>query len=288
MSFIETPLPEPVDWIRHFERVGLPALAHTVESLAELRGNVDNVSPRNISDVVVEDPLMSLKVLIWANKHLARNIEMKGSNLGREIQTVETAIVSIGITSFFLQFIHIDTVEARLAKLPEAQFGLSKVLQRSLMAADFARDWAAHRNDMDIQVIAEGAMLHDVAEMLVWVCAPTLAMEMQMIHKACPRARTADIQKSILGITLNDLEAAIMRQWHLSSLLKKLTDNAHAETPQVLNAVLAARLARHLANSTDDPALPDDFAAIAKLLRTSPEWVRERVLSTVEEEALPM
>ncbi|MEQ1516283.1 MAG: HDOD domain-containing protein [Usitatibacteraceae bacterium] len=278
MIFIEAALPDTPAWIRHFEQSGVPVLARTSEALAELKEDIDDISPRDVSDVIIEDPLMSLKVLIWANKHLTRNIAITGSSLANEIETVETALVSVGIGPFFRQFEHLDTVEERLADIPEAQLGLLRVLQRSLNAANFARDWAGYRNDLDIEVIVEAAMLHDVAEVLVWIFAPKLSLDMQSIHHSLPRVRTGAIQKSVLGITLNQLEVAIMHDWRLSTLLRQLTDDAHVDSPQVRNAVLAANLARHLANGVDDPALADDFAEIARLLRTSPEWVRERVL----------
>lgn len=287
MSFIEVALPDTQAWICHFEQSGLPVLARTSEALARLREDIDEIAPRDVSEIVVDDPLMSLKVLIWANKHLARHMQSTGSGLANEIETVEAAIVSVGIGPFFRQFERLDTVEARLVDLPEARLGLLQVLRRCLAAAGFARDWASYRNDLDIQVIVEAAMMHDVAELLLWIFAPTLSLEMQSIHRTFPRARSEDIQRSTLGITFNQLEVAIMQQWHLSSLLRQLTDDAHANTPQVKNAVLAANLARHLANSADDPALQDDFAEIATLLRTSPEWVRNRVLPAPPAEPHP-
>jgi HD-like signal output (HDOD) protein len=289
MSFIDAALPHTQDWIRHFERAGIPVLARTRDALAALNEKIDNIAPRDISAVVIDDPLMSLKVLVWAGKQLARNVRISRSTLGNEIETVETAIVSTGIAPFFRQFAKLDTVEARLADSPGAQLGLDRVLSRSLNAADFARDWASYRNDFDIQIISEAAMLHDVAEMLVWVFAPTLSLKMQALQVSSPRTRSHEIQESCLGVTLNHLEVAIMKEWRLSSLLRRLIDDSQAsdsqrDAAQVKNAVLAANLARHLANSRDDPALPDDFVAIAELLRTTPEWVRTRVMSADENE----
>jgi hypothetical protein len=42
--------------------------------------------------------------------------------------------------------------------------------------------------------------------------------------------------------------------------------------------VLAADVARHLSNGSDDPALPDDFVGIGKLLNITPDLARRRVL----------
>lgn len=75
MPFIETALPDAEAWIRHFERAGLPVLARTSDALGELRNDIDNVAPRTISRCVITDPLMSLKVLIWAGKRLAQSMQ---------------------------------------------------------------------------------------------------------------------------------------------------------------------------------------------------------------------
>jgi len=284
MNFIDTAQPDADAWIHQFERDALPVLTRTTETLAVLSGNVDDLAPRDIAEAVLEDPLMSLKTLIWAGKHLARNVLATRSNLGNEIETVNAAIVSVGTSPFFRQFNSLDTVERRLATQPEALCGLMRVVKRSMTAADFARDWAGYRNDLDIQVIAEAAMLHEVAEMLVWIFAPGLSLQVQQMHLENLHMRTRDIQKCILGITFHQLQIAIMTRWRLPTLLKRLMDDAHADSAQVKNVLLAINLARHLANGSDDPALPDDIADVARLLRTSPEWVKERITSQCDVE----
>ena len=50
-------------------------------------------------------------------------------------------------------------------------------------------------------------------------------------------------------------------------LYELLMDDANAELPRVRNVTLAVNLARHSAKDWDNPALPDDFAAIEQLLR---------------------
>jgi HD-like signal output (HDOD) protein len=286
MTFIETPLPNAKAWVERFGQTELPVLARTANAIGKLRERIDDLAPRDISDVVIEDPLMTLRVLKWASGHLEKHMRFSRSNLGNDIETVEEAIVSTGIEPFFRQFVALETVEVRLAALPQARLGLLKVLSRSLVAAQFAREWAGYRNDGDIQVISEAAMLHDVAEILVWLYAPTLALRLQFMHQTYPNMRTRDFQKSILGVSLNELEVLIMNQWRLSNLLRKLVDDAHADTAQVRNVVLAANLARHMATSKDDAAIPDDLAGIADLLNTSAGWVRERIFPAPPEQTV--
>jgi HD-like signal output (HDOD) protein len=153
-----------------------------------------------------------------------------------------------------------------------------KVMARGVAAAEYASDWAAYRKDLDIQIIFEAALLHDLAETLTWTFAPALALRIKTMRESFPTMRSCDIQRSILGVTFNELEVALFRRWKLPSLLQRLTDDAHADSPQVRNVVLAADVARHLSNGSDDPALPDDFVGIGKLLNITPDLARRRVL----------
>ncbi|HEX5127048.1 MAG TPA: histidine kinase, partial [Rhodocyclaceae bacterium] len=50
-----------------------------------------------------------------------------------------------------------------------------------------------------------------------------------------------------------------------------------AQHPRVRNVVLASDLARHAANGWQDPALPDDYKAIADLLHLSVENTLQRL-----------
>lgn len=284
MKFIDTPLPNAKSWIHQFGQTELPVLARTAKAIVVLRERIDELAPRDIAAVVIEDPLMTLRVLKWAGEHLEKNMRHSRSNLGNDIETVEEAIVSTGIAPFFRQFEELETVEVRLASMPQARLGLLKVLSRSLVAAQFAREWAGYRNDVDIQVITEAAMLHEVAEILVWLYAPSLAQRLQFMQHTYPHMRTRDFQKSILGTTFNELEVLIMNEWRLSNLLRKLVDDSHADTAQARNVLLAVNLARHLANGKNDAAIPDDLAGVADLLHTSVEWVTERVFPPPPEE----
>ncbi|HEX7647632.1 MAG TPA: histidine kinase, partial [Noviherbaspirillum sp.] len=110
--------------------------------------------------------------------------------------------------------------------------------------------------------------------------APQKAMEIQVLKKANPTARSAQIQEHVLGFHLLDLQLALCQHWHLPELLTQLMDDAHAENSRVKNVKLAVDLARHSANGWDDPALPDDYAAIEKLLNISHEelmsWIKPK------------
>jgi len=129
--------------------------------------------------------------------------------------------------------------------------------------------FAVHRCDPDATIIHQAAFLHDFAEMLVLIHAPTLMLKIHDALAADATLRSNAIQREVLGVEINDMRQALMKLWHLPELLVSISDERHAERANVQCVVLAVRLARHTANDWDNAALPDDYADIAKLLNAS-------------------
>jgi HD-like signal output (HDOD) protein len=121
------------------------------------------------------------------------------------------------------------------------------------------------------------ALLHDLGEMLVWCSAPKMAGEIRARMAATPGLRSSVAQKAVLNVTGQEIQTALMKRLHLPDLLVAMNDPDEARNPQVRTVSLAIRLARHSADSWSDAALPDDYTAIAELLRVSPQRVIEMV-----------
>lgn len=131
-------------------------------------------------------------------------------------------------------------------------------------------------------MIQVAALLHDFAELLLWLEAPDLALEVARRQAADPSLRSASAQRAVLNVELVDLQHQLMRAWRLPSLLVEITDDrARRQTPQLANVRLAIRVARHSATGWDNPALPDDFADIGALLQLSRPHV-ERLLHDID------
>jgi HD-like signal output (HDOD) protein len=148
--------------------------------------------------------------------------------------------------------------------------GLHEVIHRAHRAARFALAFAIHRGDHDAPVIHEAALLHDFAEMLLWLHAPHLALDIAYRQKADPTLRSAAAQRALLGVPLSDIQHALMLAWRLPELLVQITDDSKAGASQVRNVMLAMRLARHTARGWDNAAIPDDLHDIAQLLNLGP------------------
>jgi HD-like signal output (HDOD) protein len=181
----------------------------------------------------------------------------------------------LGIPPFFNRFQALVTVEDFLEQDPGAFDGLTAVLARSRRAADFALAFAVHRMDHDAPLIYSATLLHEVAEVLLWLKAPRLAQEIVRRQGGDRQLRSVDAQKSVLNITLTQLQQALMLQWHLPLALTSLIDpGATTSSVQARNVELATRVARHSSISWDNPAIPDDLHDIADFLQIGIEPAR--------------
>jgi HD-like signal output (HDOD) protein len=277
-DFITRAPPDLARWVALFDPRQLPVLASTAEALDELRQNEDAVDARLLAESIASDPLMTLKLL----SHVAALRQGRHGRDNGEAETVTEALVMLGIPPFFRAFDALTTVPEHLSAHPQALAGFALVLQRSRRAARFAIGFAVHRMDHDAAVIHEAALLHDFAELLLWLRAPTLAQQITERQQADPALRSCAVQREVLHIELDDLEHALMTSWRLPGLLVQITDE-HAQhvTPQMRNVQLAIRVARHSAQGWANAALPDDIVDIAALLNLSPDSA-ERLLHEID------
>ncbi|MDP3223118.1 MAG: HDOD domain-containing protein, partial [Rubrivivax sp.] len=195
LPFITRAPRDVAGWVSQFELSRLPVLSHTADVLEELRATEDAVDAHSLAEDIVSDPLMTLKLLAHV-AHLRRGRE------GSEVETVTEALVMLGIPPFFNAFGPQQSAQALLADEPDALAGFERVLARSHRAARFAIGFAVHRMDHDAPVIHEAALLHDFAELLLWLHAPALALDIQHRQAADSTLRSVVAQKAVLNIDL--------------------------------------------------------------------------------------
>jgi HD-like signal output (HDOD) protein len=277
VPFVTQPPGSLSAWTALFDPPALPVLAESADALEALRANEDDVDAHLLAETFCADPLMTLKLLA----HVSRLRRSRDADSRGDTETLTAALLMLGIGPFFRAFTAQAAVEDVLAAEPEALAGFKAVLKRSHRAANFAAAFAVHRMDHDVAVIHEAALLHDFAELLLWVRAPALAGAIAQRQRADPSLRSATVQRELLNIELADLQHALMQAWGLPALLVRISDDRHADADQVRNVLLALRVARHSAHGWDNPALPDDVRDVADLLKLGHEPA-ERLLREID------
>ncbi len=251
-------------WIAYFRHVDVPVLRHTLQEMERLRENAETVNGRVLAAVILRDPMMTLRVLAYIEEH-------RRQRQNADITTIERALMMIGVDPFFRDFRDLPVVENQLRATPRALLGLLQVIGRARKAAHWAREWAILRHDLDVDEITVAALLHDLAEILMWCFAPNLALQVQDAQTRDRNLRSAVAQEDTYNIRLQDLQLALAREFHLPELLTTLMNRSNAGNPRVKTVVLAVDMARHSAHGWDDAALPDDFHAVEELLHLSHE-----------------
>lgn len=268
------------EWVRSLGGYNLPVLGRSVHMLAEMRPREDSVTARDIAEAVLRDPFLTLKVLRFSQARLA-------GRQPREVTTVEHALMMHGVASFFRQFGDLVSLEETLSAQPAALDGALNVASRAHHAAVNARTFSALRHDVEGEEVLISALLHDLAEMLLWCAAPALPLQIQHMVLSTPGLRSASAQKAVLGFALADLQVALAREWRLPKLLQDLMDDRQAGKARVRTVHLSVGLARHAAHGWHDPALPDDYAGLQKLVSLPPDqvrrWVRQSALQAARQ-----
>lgn len=267
---IDHPLADLDAWVEHYSQADLPILLRTTVELDKLQVDVDKVNGRNLAQVILSDPLMTLRVLSYLEKRRHKSQQT-------DIVTIDRALVMMGIGPFFRDFAQLPTLEESLKAHPQALLGALKVITRARKATHWARDWAIYRHDLDIEEITVATLLHDSTELLMWCFAPSLMQQVAALQKAQPGLRSALAQQEVFGFALEELQKALIQAWHLPQLLTQLLDPASSNNPRLQNITLAVDLARHSAKGWKDPALPDDLKALSELLHVNQETVLRRL-----------
>jgi len=247
------------DWLAFLSGNEMPILRQTARKLEQCRQNIDTVGGRDITGIVLQDPLMAVRVLAYIQP-------FTGKHLRSDITTIANAVMMLGIEPFFRKFEAPNTIESMLKDEPQALLGLLQVIRRAQRASRYAHDWAFERHDINNEEVTLAALLHDLAEILLWCFAPGMASAIRDKLQRDKTLRSHVAQAEILGFPLVELQKALCSAWHLPELLNTLMDDSNAHLPRVQNVTLAVNLARHTADDWSNAALPDDFSAIERLL----------------------
>ncbi|WP_041673398.1 HDOD domain-containing protein [Sulfuricella denitrificans] len=246
------------EWVEELKSWEMPVLQRSVREISKLAGRAEKVTAGEIAEVVLRDPLMTLKVLRLVNG-------MSRSRLSNEITTVEHAVMMLGVGPFFNRLSNLKAVEEDLKTLDGALPGLMQAMSRAHHAAWQARDWANFRADMKSEEVYIGALLYDMGEILLWAYAPEQALQIRRLVRR-NKIGLAQAQKEILGFDSRELQFALAEVWRLPELMQLFMHSENSVQPRVLGVTLAASVARLAETGWHGPALLADYEVIAGML----------------------
>jgi HD-like signal output (HDOD) protein len=250
--------------VRAWSELDVPVLASTVAAVRRLKLDEERVGGREIARVVLRDPLMTLRVLRYADAR-------RSARQPTDITTVAHAVMMHGVTNFFRAFSAAPSLESLLGAHPSALAGALAVVSRAHHAATYAQAIAAQRHDLESEEVAIAALLHDLAELMLCCHRPEASAQIAYLVGHARGLRSAAAQRAVLGFTHSELQSSLAEAWHLPALLRRLMDDDHADHPRVMNVLAAVGLARHSSRGWLDAGLPDDLRRVETLTGATPD-----------------
>ena len=254
-------------WIETLERDGTFVLKRTLRDLSRIDRDADQPDVAGVVSILEQDPLMTIILLRDLQRH------RRHSQLDDVVQ-VDQALMMIGMQTFFTRVMDgLQTAEDQLKHNLPALAGMLHTVKRATRAASYARDWAIRQKDLSFELIRITALLHNFAEILLWLHAPEQMGEVHRLQVHDRARRTRDVQTEVLGFKVSDLQLELARRWNLPELLVHFMERNYTQQRRIQTVVLAVNLARHSENGWNDAALPDDYREIGELLHMKPDDV---------------
>lgn len=247
-------------WVSILTDADLPVLKQTARDLAALREDDKRLNANSVAEIIARDPIMTVKLLRYLQQH-------KYKVQTAEVIQVEQALLMLGLEPFFNNVAAEPLAEVMLNTRIVALTAMLHVVHRSHRASEYAKDWAVRLHDLHYEEVRVAALLHEIAEILMWCFAPGQMQEIHELQLKDRALRSHAAQKQVLGFGLVELQSELAVNWGLPQLLLNLMNDSSSNQVRVRNVALAVNLARHSANGWDDAALPDDYKEIGELLR---------------------
>lgn len=251
----------PKQWLELLGPTDLPVFRQTEQRLALLARRGDGIKTGDIATVILNDPLMTLRIIYDANNRKSRHFDT-------EITTVDHALMMLGVNVFFEKYQGLKTVEDALSSQPRALQGAYVQLQRSLHIAWQARDFAALHIDIRAEEVQVAALLGEISELLLWVLTPETALKLQR-----QRREQAAAEQETLGGSFEQLQQAVLPAWHVPGVTREMLAATTPAKPRhtMLRAALA--IGRSAERGWWSELLPAEYEALGELLSMPAEKV---------------
>lgn len=220
------------EWTRRLSEEDMPVFAHTARRMAGISSDAES-SVSDLAQIILQDSTMTARVLRMANSAYY-------NPSGRSISTVSRAIVMLGFSVVRTISLSIAMVDTLLSGIRHER--MVQEMARSFHAATQAWEFAGARNDQSPEEVFIAALLYRFGHMTFW-CFPyghENEMDALLIRGDSDEE---SVERQVLGFALQELSAALNKEWRLSNLLDNLYSDEHRNDPRVRNIELGFQIA---------------------------------------------
>lgn len=246
-------------WAAFLTHQTMPCMPRSKRFLRALeRAEGEDLCAADLSRIALGDSFLCLRLLREAER-------LRTHRLGHDTTTTLAAVMQLGLRNF-------RNLLLGSPETDDARPGLLACSARAVLASQIAQMWGRARSDISPEEVAMAALLAEIGELLLWHFAPELPQAALDALTDGRASRSAMAQELICGFRFRELSLKCATVWALPPLLIQLIRGADNMRANLCKLYLDT--ARHLVNSADDPALPDDLAQAKRLIpHVSLEWL---------------
>ncbi len=223
-------------WASRLGELNLPAMALTMQRVPQLLDS-PNTTNADYQRIISRDPGFTLAIFKSFSQHKFAPKEPP-SNLAHAI-----AMLGLGPLEDSSKTLSIlkETVNGR------ARHELYDCYSRAAHAAWYAYSLARYCNDNNPEEMAIAALLHELAEMMLWAHAKDKMQSITLLQERGKLREQAALDT--LGFTLDELTAALAKQWRLPTLARETLELSGAFQTRSLGVMICTNLAQESAKS---------------------------------------
>jgi HD-like signal output (HDOD) protein len=248
-------------WAAYFENQPLPVMRRSKQLLVHLEAaEGERLAPKDLADIVLQDPLLCLCLLRAAEKRKSRRLD-------HETTTALAAILQLGTDQF-------RTLLLSSPEVDESNKPLLRVEARARIAAQIVLVWAGGRQDLNPEEVAVAALLAGAGDLLLWLYADEIPQKAEDELRAGRAQRSAQAQMQACGFTFKQLTLLCAERWKLPGLVLQLLRGAESVRAQLTRT--CSNAARHVLDDSENSnlALASDLLDASRLIpNVSLEWL---------------
>lgn len=251
-------------WLERLRPGQTPIFRHTRTALLALKERIDAVAAREVSNLVLADPLACLRLIYQANNRQSRHF-------GNEVATVEHAIMMQGLGVYVEQVAGFPVLEdTPLGRAPESLASLYRLLRLAQHAAWQARDFAVLHSDVRAEEVEVAALLYYAPEFLFWLDAPDTARELARLRRI---KEPEQAEAETLGFALEPLRLMLLEAWKIPQIIRDMLDARHDGRSRNIILKACLDLAHRSRHGWWDAHLLADYQALADIENTPLEVI---------------
>lgn len=246
-------LPRGLDaWVDYLTQQEMPIFSLSSRRVSQAMDSTTS-SAMELSRIIQQDPTLAAKLLRLANSVYYNPARVEVPNINR-------AIVVLGlktIRDLTLACAFVESVSG-----PDTE-QVNRTIARAIHSAVQAKSLAGVADDPAPDEVFVAALLGGIGHVAFWCYGRSACIRLKALLQGGEDPETAERQ--VLGFTLNELDAALCKAWHLGGLIEACA-SGNAEGDRAQRVYLSQRLARDLEHGFDTPQARACLKDIARTL----------------------